>query len=64
MENYKPPYTITNKIMNLSTEIMEKIGAVNYAINLNKNKMPELRRKSMINSIHSSLAIEKKRVKC
>jgi Fic family protein len=59
MENYKPPYTITNKIMNLSTEIMEKIGAVNYAINLNKNKMPELRRKSMINSIHSSLAIEK-----
>ncbi len=59
MENYKPPYTITNKIMNLSTQIMEKIGAVNYAINLNKNKMPELRRKSMINSIHSSLAIEK-----
>lgn len=58
MENYKPPYTITDKIMKLASEIMEKIGAVNYAINQNKSKMPELRRQSMINSIHSSLAIE------
>ena len=58
MENYKPPYEITNKITNLVSEIMEKIGAVNFAINLNKRKMPELRRQSMINSIHSSLAIE------
>ena len=58
MENYKPPYTITDKIMKLASEIMEKIGAVNYAINQNKSKIPELRRQSMINSIHSSLAIE------
>ena len=28
-ENY-PPYTITDKILNLSTKIMEKIGEANY----------------------------------
>src|SRR5574344_200605 len=58
MDNYKPPYEMNDKIINLVSEVMEKIGAVNYAINSNKSMMPELRKKSMINSIHSSLAIE------
>ena len=51
-----PPYTITDKMLNLATKIMEKIGEANYFENL--NKYPELRRKTRIKSIHSSLAIE------
>lgn len=54
-ENY-PPYTITNKMLNLATKIMEKIGEANYFESL--NRYPSLRRKTRIKSIHSSLAIE------
>ena len=53
--NY-PPYSITDKMLNLATTIMEKIGEANYLKNL--NKFPELRRKTKIKSIYSSLAIE------
>ena len=55
MENY-PPYTITDKMLNYVSSIMEKIGEANYFESL--NKYPELRRKTRIKSIHSSLAIE------
>ena len=51
-----PPYTITNKMLNYVSDIMKKIGETNYLENV--NKYPELRRKSRIKSIHSSLAIE------
>ncbi len=54
-ENY-PPYTITDKMLNYATQIMEKIGEANYFESL--NRYPELRRKTRIKSIHSSLAIE------
>ena len=54
-ENY-PPYTITDKMLNYATSIMEKIGEANYFEKL--NRFPELRRKTRIKSIHSSLAIE------
>ena len=54
-KNYLP-YKITDKMLNLATEIMEKIGEANYFEKL--NRYPELRRKSRIKSIHSSLAIE------
>lgn len=54
-ENY-PPYTITDKMLNIATNIMEKIGEANYFESL--NRFPELRRKTRIKSIHSSLAIE------
>ena len=56
MEERKPPYRITDKMLNLATEIMEKIGKTNYFESL--NRYPELRRKTRIKSIHSSLAIE------
>ena len=56
MEINKPPYTITDKMLNLATSIMEKIGEANYFESL--NRFPELRRKTRIQSIHSSLAIE------
>ena len=55
MENY-PPYTITDKMLNYVSDIMEKIGEANYFESL--NRYPELRRKTRIRSIHSSLAIE------
>lgn len=56
MEIKYPPYTITDKMLNYVSDIMKKIGEANYFESL--NKYPELRRKSRIRSIHSSLAIE------
>ena len=56
MEINYPPYTITDKMLNYVSDIMKKIGETNYFENL--NKYPELRRKSRIKSIHSSLSIE------
>ena len=56
MEINYPPYTITDKMLNYVSDIMKKIGEANYFESL--NRYPELRRKSRIRSIHSSLAIE------
>lgn len=55
MSHY-PPYTITDKMLNYVSDIMEKIGKTNYYESL--NRFPELRKKTRIKSIHSSLAIE------
>ena len=56
MGNYVPPFTITNKMLDYVSNIMEKIGKLdNYT---NFNKMPVLRKNNRIKSIHSSLAIE------
>ena len=55
MEN-QPPYIITDKMLNYVSDIMKKIGEANYFESL--NRCPELRRKTRIRSIHSSLAIE------
>ena len=52
----RPPYHITDKMLNYVSDIMKKIGEANYFEGL--NKYPELRRKSRIKSIHSSLSIE------
>ena len=56
MEINYPPYKITDKMLNYVSDIMKKIGETNYFESL--NRYPELRRKSRIKSIHSSLAIE------
>lgn len=56
MENNYPPYTITDKMLNYVSEIMKKVGEANYFESL--NRYLELRRKTRIKSIHSSLAIE------
>lgn len=56
MEKNYPPYTITDKMLNYVSDIMKKIGEANYFESL--NRYPELRRKTRIRSIHSSLAIE------
>ena len=53
---YKPPFDITNKMLNLSISITEKIGLINSFSSL--KRMPVLRKNNKIKSIHSSLAIE------
>ena len=56
MNDYIPPFNITNKMLDLVASIMEKIGRLDNYNNL--NKMPILRRNNKIRSIHSSLRIE------
>ena len=56
MEKYIPPFTISNKMLELVGSIMEKIGKLDNFNDL--NKMPILRRNNRIHSIHSSLSIE------
>ena len=52
----KPPYQVTNKILNLIASISERIGEVNAA---HLNKPPtELRKRNRIKTIQSSLEIE------
>ncbi len=53
---YKPPFTITNYMLNKSISITEKIGKINSYNSL--KRMPTLRKNNRIRSIHSSLAIE------
>ena len=56
MDNYVPPFEITNTILDRVSSIMKSIGKLDNYKNL--NKMPILRRNNRIKSIHSSLAIE------
>lgn len=54
---HKPPFTITETILNLVAEISERIGALS---NNTKRKFPtlQLRKENRIKTIQSSLAIE------
>lgn len=56
MDNYVPPFTITNVMLDRISSIMKKIGKLDNYKDL--SKMPILRRNNRIQSIHSSLAIE------
>lgn len=56
MGEYKPPFTITNKILSYVSSISEKIGRITATNNLEAK--PHLRRNNRIKSIHSSLKIE------
>ena len=56
MNNYIPPFTITNNMLDRVSSIMKKIGKLDNYKDL--NKMPILRKNNRIRSIHSSLAIE------
>ena len=56
MENYIPPFDMTNQMFELTAEIMENLGKLS---NINElEKLPRLRKVSRVKSIHSSLAIE------
>ncbi|MDD3415879.1 MAG: Fic family protein [Lachnospiraceae bacterium] len=56
MEGYKPPYSLTEEMMNLVSSISEKMGKIDVYHNLDSK--PHLRRNNRIKSIHSSLKIE------
>ena len=56
MEQYVPPFTITNQMLMLVAEIAEKTGSVSNFHSFETK--PHLRRNNRIRSIHSSLAIE------
>ena len=56
MGEYKPPFTITNKMLSYVSSISEKIGQITAISNLEAK--PHLRRNNRIKSIHSSLKIE------
>lgn len=56
MENYQPPFSITNSMLSLVASISEKLGRISVLHNLESR--PHLRRNNRIRSIHSSLRIE------
>ncbi|QBE96954.1 Fic family protein [Blautia producta] len=56
MKEYKPPYSITEDMLNLVASISEKLGEINVYHNLDAK--PHLRKSNRIKSIHSSLKIE------
>lgn len=53
---YKPPFEITSKIIELISNVSEKIGEINYL--QNNPYHIRLRKENRIKTIHSSLAIE------
>ena len=53
---YTPPYTITDKTVNLISAITEIISQITIQDNMSNN--PRLRRENRIRTIHASLAIE------
>ena len=56
MRSKKPPFEITNTILDEIAEIAELVGHVNASFGLSTN--PTLRRTNRIRTIYSSLAIE------
>lgn len=56
MSNYIPPYTISNRMLELVSDISEKVGRISSYRDLESK--PHLRRNNRIKSIHSSLKIE------
>ena len=53
---YAPPFTMTDTIINKISEISELVGSITAWRDMNAN--PRLRRENRIKTIHSSLAIE------
>ena len=56
MKNKKPPFEITNRMIDYVAEIAELVGKLNGTNHLTAN--PTLRRSNRIRTIHGSLAIE------
>ena len=50
MEGYKPPYSLTESMLNLVSSISEKMGKINVYHNLDSK--PHLRRNNRMKSIH------------
>lgn len=56
MDNYTPPFTITNSILSYVASISEKLGRITSISSIESK--PHLRKNNRIKSIHSSLKIE------
>lgn len=56
MNKYTPPFEITSETLQKVSDIMEKIGKLDFYSNLDKTSY--LRKQTKINSVHSSVAIE------
>ena len=56
MEDYRPPFTVTDKMISHISSISEKIGRITVTSSLVSK--PHLRKNNRIQSIHSSLKIE------
>ncbi|MCD8075850.1 MAG: Fic family protein [Lachnospiraceae bacterium] len=56
MENYEPPFSITNEMLSCVASVSEKIGRITAVGSLDSK--PHLRKNNRIRSIHSSLKIE------
>jgi Fic family protein len=56
MPNYKPPYTITSKMLTLSTSICEELTKIE--LQTNKTITPMLRKKNRIKTLAGTLEIE------
>lgn len=56
MKTYSPPFSITNEMVSLVSDISDKLGQINNYKDFESK--PHLRRNNRIKSIHSSLAIE------
>lgn len=56
MKKYSPPFSITNEMVSLVSDISDKLGQINNYKDFESK--PHLRRNNRIKSIHSSLAIE------
>ena len=56
MRNQKPPFEITNQMIDYVAEIAELVGKLSAVSSLSAN--PTLRRGNRIRTIHGSLAIE------
>ncbi len=56
MSDYKPPYTISEEMLNLVSSISKKLGQIEVYHNLDAK--PHLRKNNRIKSIYSSLKIE------
>ena len=54
---YTPPFTITDEILRLVSEISERVGELNVMLG-ERMPSPMLRKENQIRTIHSSLAIE------
>ncbi|MDN5305063.1 MAG: hypothetical protein PWP46_1949, partial [Fusobacteriaceae bacterium] len=58
MEDYNPPYTITNKIVNLISDITELLTKISINLNNKLNSNPKLRKNNRVKTIQATLAIE------
>ena len=54
---YTPPFTLTDEVLHLVSEISEQIGTLNALLG-ERTPSPMLRKENQIKTIHSSLAIE------